>query len=152
MRWVNKWKTTRNSVALRILVEMREWCYSTATRFFFYGKGQGKQAFGSPDGKWLPPPTTPCSTRGATGTLLADKVEIDALFEDTPVISTGNTAAGMPFRRSVARGRKFLRNSTVVDCHVSRWCGWYFSLWRTVRLENSVAGNRSNSSLEHSPW
>ena len=39
--------------------------------FFFNGKGQGKRAFVSPDGKWLPPPTTPCNTRGATGALPA---------------------------------------------------------------------------------
>ena len=35
----------------------------------------------------------------------------------------GNIAAGRPLQ---AGGRK---------CHVSRWCGWYLSLWRTVRLE-----------------
>ena len=34
----------------------------------------GKRAFGSPDGNWLPPPTTECNTRGATGALPADKV------------------------------------------------------------------------------
>ena len=44
---------------------------------FFYGKDKANERAlrgggdHSPDGKSLPPPTTPCSTRGATGALPA---------------------------------------------------------------------------------
>ena len=90
--------------------------------------------YGEPDGKWSLPLTTPCNTKRATGAL--------------PYIE--NTAAGRPFHRSKACGNKFLRNHTVVECHVYKWCGWYLSSWHTACLEYSAAGNRSNSFPEHS--
>ena len=59
---------------------------------------------------------TPCNSRGATGALSAFEEEIRDL-ETLPQVGYYTT--------SVALGRKFLRNHTVVECHVSRWCGWY---------------------------
>ena len=52
---------------------------------FFYGKRQGKRAYGY---LIVMPLATPCNIGGATGALPAFKVEIDALFEGTHVIST----------------------------------------------------------------
>ena len=68
----------------------------------------------------------------------------------------GNTAANRPFlSSSVARGRKFLRNRTVVECHVSGGikynprCGLYLTLWCTVRLELSFWGWIGPGSFHH---
>ena len=62
------------------------------------------------------------------------------------VIQAGKAASRpLVLNNSVQLRRKFLRNCTEVECHVFRWCRWYMSLWRTVRLEHSAAGNKSNS-------
>ena len=54
--------------------------YREKLKHIFYGKKQGERKYGSSD--------NPCNTRGATGALHAFKVEIDALFKGTQVIST----------------------------------------------------------------
>ena len=61
----------------------------------------------------------------------------------------GNNAAGGPFDSRVVRGRKFLRNRTAVKCHVSRWCGWYLSLWCTVRKFRQVTGQTVLQNTPH---
>ena len=61
---------------------------------FFLWKRQGKRAFGSPDGKWLAPPTTPCNTRGATGALPAFKVG----WAPEPYLPKGDPYARLPCR------------------------------------------------------
>ena len=80
---------------------------------FFYGKGKGKRAFGSPDSKWSPPPTTVCNTRGAIGVLPAFKVEIDVLLEGPIPMSyrPGNTAACRPFHNSGGAWKEVIRRN-----------------------------------------
>ena len=58
----------------------------------------------------------PRATPGATGVLPAFKVEIDVLFEGTHVVSTRKHCRGQAIPQF--RGRKFLRNHTVAECHV----------------------------------
>ena len=62
----------------------------------------------------------------------------DSLLESTHVISTQSQVGHFTVAWRVEK--KFLWNRTVVEYHVSRWCRWYFSLWRTARLENSATG------------
>ena len=53
-----------------------------------------------------------------------------AQFLEVPMsYQPGNTAVSRWFHGWVARGRKFLRNRTVVECHESRWYGW-LNLWK----------------------
>ena len=50
---------------------------------FYYGKDKTNEC--TANGKWLPPPTSPCNTREATGALPAFKVEIDVTYDRTEV-------------------------------------------------------------------
>lgn len=57
---------------------------------------------------------------------------------------SGNTATGKLSHSCVVQGKKFLRNRTVREFHVSRWWRLYFNLCRNVRLENAAVGIRKS--------
>ena len=67
--------------------------------------------------------TTPSNIRGATGAFPAIEMEIEEFFKVANDGSTWKHYACRTFYIWMARGRKFLQNRTVVEFHISRWCG-----------------------------